>query len=533
MSVKRLSTLTQSLANIYPEWSRVRFDEQSVGQRFLNCCACPLEHINKEIVRSGRNMHLATVNLNELDWLYRVDLDSSFEFDTNTQDAFHTLSIAPTVSGIVDGYSYAVHVAELNDIETFWYQHVPDRISEETTTSGQFVLLYDSVENAPFEAVHTPHIPGHLYISLSSADPLLYVDDTSQLHRAIVTIRGTTRKGTFEFESLAFPWPQKQVTLKEWAEIDSIECHDIPAGTTITVCSADFINGPYLDFWNLARSAYRKKIDRFWNLSSTIYGSTLDLLQYSTDDIQQLISNLFTSYQVRRFELLDTNGENVDAIDIAIQPFSDFVWVVTSGELLCYSTTLTTGGNGSAYHEMTSDNSIAIQFSEDHVVRGVETEVEFICNSPASPVNRFRSWVTFPNGTYSGILHGSLVPYSETELNFTDTYSYLIDTRYAFTPNMAGEYIYGLEAEMSDGTTQFTKRVLFVDIKEPVAQFTLPSGIVNSGVLGIDFDSDQEMWIATQSGFHQLNLHHDVMLVDYENKVLFFNEHYDEVEIWK
>lgn len=533
MSVKRLSTLTQSLANIYPEWSRIRFDEQSVGQRFLNCCADQLERINKELVRSGRNMHLVTANLGELDWLYRVDLDSDFEFNTNTYDAFHTLNVAPTVSGVKDGVSYAVHLADQNDIETFWYQHVPDRISEGITASGQFVLLYDIVDNAPFEAVHTPHIPGRLFVTLTSDDPLLYVDDSSQLHRAIITIRGITRKGTLEFESLAFPWPQKQVTIKEWSEIDSIECHDVPAGSILTVCSADFINGPYLDFWNLARSSYRKKIDQFWNLGSTTYGSTLDLLQYSTDDIQQLISNVFTTYPARRFELLDEDGINVTAIDMAQQPFSDYLWVVTSGELLCYNAMLTTGSSSVAYREVTDDSSISIQFSEDHTVRGVEVDVEFICSSPASPVNRFRSWVTYPNGTSSGILHGALVPYSETELTFTSVHSYLIDNRYVFTPTVAGEYIYGLEAEMSDGTTQFAKRVLFVDSKEPLAQFALPSGIVGSGVLGIDFDSDQEMWIATQSGFCQLDLHHDVMLVDYENKTLFFREAYDEVEIWK
>lgn len=530
--MKNLSVLTQSLANIYPEWSQVRFDEQSLGQRFLNCLATPLERAAKELVRASRNFHLTTANLNEIDLIYIIELDADHEFASDSTDPFNPVDVAPTVSGIVDGTSYAVTIAEQNDLETFWYCRTPDRISAGSTASGNFVLLSGSSEDTPFESVLTPHMSGKLYVELSGTERLLYIDDEDVLHRAVVKINGKTRKGTYETEALAFPWHQKQATMKEWESIDSIQCCDVPSGTNITVCSADFINGPYMDFWNMAYSAYRHKVDSFWDLGSNSHGSTLDMIRYTTDDIQQMLDGIYDMYVARSFELLDESGNNVTALDMAQQPFTDYLWVVSSGQLFCYDSHLTTGSDATVYREATADNGIALVFSEDHPARDSEVDVELVCQNPGSPVNKFRAWVKLPDATYSGIHGGQFVVYDSSEYHFVSYHEYNIDTRLTFTPDTLGEYVFGLEAEMTDGTTQIAKRVMFVDSKEPLVQFDLPSGIVQSGVLGIEFNSDQDMWIATQSGYHKINLHHDVMLIDYENKVLFVREEYDEVEIW-
>ena len=57
-------------------------------------------------------------------------------------------------------------------------------------------------------------------------------------------------------------------------------------------------------------------------------------------------------------------------------------------------------------------------------------------------------------------------------------------------------------------------------------------GAVISGTpIGIEFDSDQKLWVNTTIGYYRIDPHYDVVLIDYENKTLYFRENFTEVEV--
>jgi hypothetical protein len=527
--MSRLSSLTQQLANFFPEWARVRFDEQSLGFGVLNSLALPLERANKELVRSSK-FHLSLLNLDEIDWVYRTELGPSFEFATDETDSYNVTFVPPTVSGLLDGTYYEVALADSNDLETFWYKHIPDRISVEAVTSGSHLLLdRQDVSLAPFSGVMTCHEPGHLFVSLAGAGAgtsYIQENDNGSLERAKVVLRGRTRKGTFEEEMLVFPWDQTQKTTKEWRYLDRVSVYGVPSGVSISIKSGDFNNGPYLDFWNFMYSPHRNKIDQFWDVTSETRGSVLEVMHYSSDELKALLAHVFELYPDRRFELLDMAGNNVDIVDIAIQPFSDFIWAVSDSKLFCYDNYMLLA-SADDLRERTPDARGEIELSDNHIIRDQEIEIEFISKDTFGDVQAKKLTIDSPDGTTSGIVNGSLVA--------TPTWVYggalsngTMEARLEFAPSQLGNYVITMEMRLADSSTQQDIRVLSVDSKTPLAEFDLPV----SGVLGIAFDSDQNIELLVPSGYLKVNAHHDVMMIDYDRKVILTREPYEEISLW-
>lgn len=524
-----LSDSLQNMANTYPSWSRVRNDPQSIGQRILNCFGIQFDNFNKKCVRTGKNVHLCTANLKEMDWLYKISLGQNFDFNENTEDPFYVTYDTPTVSGQINGQWHVISLADENNIENFWYEHIPDRIDVGATSSGLYVLMSDDADNTPFSGIISPHEDGYLYIQVSGGTNYITVTDGA-IERAKVVINGTTRQGIEESETLVFPWDQKQRTTKEWNEIDTIDCINFPENVTISVYSADVANGPYLDFWNLRYSLHRNKIDSFWDISDGSYGSTLDLVQYSTDEVASLIAGTYCLYEERQFELLDGSRDNITVIDIAQEPFTDRIWAVTASGLYCYDSRLTITETTDHLKEITTGTFIQIDPDSDFSIRGESAKINFRIRAAAVPVTKYKCWVEYPDETVSGILHGSLVDYSTLGYTTLSEINEFIDQQLIFDSDQLGEHLFTLSAIMSDGTTQVDKRIITFDYKEPLAEFDLPTTI--SGVIGIDFDSEQNLWVYTSyNEYHRIDFHHDVMLIDWANKEIYVREPYTTVAV--
>ena len=50
------SVVTQELANAFPEWSKIRLDQDSNGQRLLNCFANEIEDLEDTVFKIGKNV---------------------------------------------------------------------------------------------------------------------------------------------------------------------------------------------------------------------------------------------------------------------------------------------------------------------------------------------------------------------------------------------------------------------------------------------------------------------------------------------
>lgn len=527
------SCLTRELANVFPSWSRTRQDEQSVGYQILNTLALPMERMEKALLRQRSNHYIATANTNEIDIVYEVVLPTEFEFDSTNIDPAGPTYQTPTVSGLIDEEWVDVTIASDNDIESFWYDCIPTRVTLDDTVSGYDHNLIDQAsETFPVSGDWDHHLlGGTIWVEATSGIQYLQFAN-GKLLRAQLIIHGYTRKGTYETETLVFPWDMRVPSQKEWKSIEKIELTNFEDGVNIVVKSGNFNMDDYLSWWNLRYSDNRNKIDEFWGLGVVEGITTLDLVEYISDEWQQLVLGM-TDKQVREsWELLDDSMDSVDPVDIALQPFQDRAWMVTtSGMLYCYSLDESMVENIHLIKDKTQGSNIQIDMEYKHVVLG--EYIEFIPwhARPLKEIRKHRLWYQTPAGTKYGLLNGSPVAFtSDFWVKGEEKISRTVENLIRVQAAERGEYLFVFEAEYTDGEQHIDKVICSVNYKQPLASFDL-SSLITDDILGIDFDIDQKLWVRTVDKYYKIGLHADMMLVDYENKRLYFKEDYSSVEV--
>lgn len=536
------STLTQELVNVYPPWTKVRTDEQSVGQQLLNTFAIPMERMEKKIMRMRDNQYLTTANLDEIDLTFKVQLDADFTFDEDTTDPLFSSYIPPTVSGLIDGTWYLVNLAERNDLESFWDEAIPERVTLEDTVSGiDYELVTVDSDDIFASGVWEHHLGGgRMWVEATGGVEYLTFED-GELSRGKVIISGRTRKGTEESETIIFPWDMKQPTLKEWKQITEITVADMEDGIDIDIRSADFNSGPYLSPWNLRYSENRNKIDEFWDLGHNDTIPTLDRIEYQSDEWQQLVIGFSTKDVKESWELLeDTNDVTsgiditVSGVDMAIQPYTDRVWVATEDrKLYVYDLLDNTVSGVEDLRDSTHGAHVQLDYDTTSLLLGEDIEFVPWHARPLKEIQSYQVWYQRPDGQKFGLLNGVSVDYTSdftvvvaagTEISRT------VEDYISIPTSQRGEYLVVIETTFVDGEVQEFRRIFSVKYKTPLAVLDI-SPIISTTIDGVDFDSDQKLWVRSGTIYYKIGLHTDVMLIDYDNKIIYFKEDYSEVTI--
>lgn len=528
------SCITQELVNVFPSWAKVRTDDQSVGYLAMNPIAISMEHMEKQIKMMRDNQYLTTANLDEIDLVYKVVMDADFEFGEDTTDPLFSCPITPEVSGLNDSTWYPVYRAQFNDIETFWYTSVPNRISVSTSGTADFILLSTETQDTPVTGEWDHHLGGgRVWVETTGGVQYLSYEK-DQLYRGKVVLEGQTRKGSWETETLIFPWDMKQASVKEWKQLTKVTTFDIEDEVDVDVRSADFNGGPYLSPWNLRYSPNRNKIDEFWDIGHNGTIPTLDRIEYQSDEWQQLVLGFSTKDVRDQWELLDENDVTVSGVDMAIQPFTTRVWVVTEdSRLLLYDLQEDTVSGVADLKDATPGAHIQLDFDTSYVLLGEDIEFVPWHARPLKQLQSYRIWYKRPDGEKFGLLDGSAVPFTSdftvkipegTKLTRT------VESFINIPTTMRGEYLVVFEATFVDGEEQEVRRIFTVRYKEPLAEFSL-SGLIPDVPDGIDFDADQKLWVKAGAMCYQIQPHTDIMLIDYENKIFYFKEEYEEVAI--
>ena len=174
------SSITQELANSFPEWTKIRTDPDSNGQRLLNCVANEIEDLENALIKVDKNIHLSTFNLDEIDQLFRIDLSSDFSFqEKNTYNNTDSYILPTSVIGILSdslvfsledatniynsspntSNNIGVSIIKDGSVKSFWEDTNPDSLSKiNTVTFGKTVLLHfdgSSAESASEGVVST------------------------------------------------------------------------------------------------------------------------------------------------------------------------------------------------------------------------------------------------------------------------------------------------------------------------------------------------------------------------------------------
>jgi len=526
------SVTTQELVNIYPGWSRVRKNEQAVGYQYLNAIAKSMEKMDKSLKRMRLNQYVATANLDEIDLTYKVSLGASFEFDEDTSDVAGVIPLVPSVSGLLDSSWYDITLADNNDIRTFWYESVPNRASLADTVSGtNHELLTFEASGITISGQWDHHLDaGAIYVEAEGGTQYIELD-SEELKRTKVLLTGKTRQGVEDSETLIFPWPMRQKTVKDWRYIDSLSVYNADDGVEITLTSADLGNDDYLDVWNLRFSEGRHKVDEFWGIGSTTSGSKLERIGYVSDEWQQLVLGFIEKETKEEWELLDSSMQPVTLVDIALQPFMDRVWGVTqSGILLCYDTDSYMPSGIDRIKDRTDGTVVQIDIEPRYVLIG--ENIEFIPwhARPLQEIVRYRLWYQTPSGAKFGLLDGSPVSFNSDFWVVGRQLNRTITDLTSITATERGDYLLALDAVMDDESELSDRVIVSVNYKLPLTTIDISSLVVDP-IESLEFDSDQKLWVKTANEYHQIDFHTDVMLIDFEQKILYFKEPYEEVAV--
>ena len=536
------SITAQELVNIYPWWAKVRADDQSVGFQFFNALAKPLEDMEKQLEIMKRNEFLSTVNLDEIDLTYKVSLPTTFEFDVDTSDPTNPIPQPPSVRGLVlttqpsfSGY-LDVSIAEDNDIRSFWYLSIPNRATLLQTAVGETDLLSQTASQFPWSGTIDHHLVddneggGRIWVETTAGVKYITTNDRNEITRGRVVLKGVTRKGTEEEETIVFPWNEKQPSLKEWKRLTEINVFDMEPDVEVAVRSADFDQPPYWSWFNLRVSDNRTKVDEFWQLSDE--GNKLERIGLITDEWQQALLGFSDKETKEQWDILGTEWDYpVTGVDLAVQPFTDRVWMITaSGILYCYSLDQTMV-SGVDYLQARSAGPLAqIECENRRITLGEDIVFTPWHARTIKEIKRYRVWYQDPDGNKYGILNGEPVAYTSNFWTVGLSIKRIIAPEITITSDKRGEYLLVLETEYIDDTTDSDRVIVQVQFKQPLVRIDL-NDIVATPCEGIDFDSDQKLWIKANSQYYKLDLHTDIMIIDYQGKVIYFKENYQDVEV--
>jgi len=541
--------ITQRLVNSFPDWSDTRRDIQSVGFQFFNAIGVAFEDVFKQLQDTTENFHLSTTYPNDLGLHYRVNLPGDFEFAKQDEDDMESNYLPPTVSGMVGTQFFEVSLADDNSVFNFWKEAVPSRISIlEDYTAGHIntvnTLFSGFASTSPLQPLANSGlvgIPNKLHVTVSGGTTYLSLNTMNEVRRGTVQLIGETQSGTELTEEHGLIYDEKWQTTNKFYSVSGLYIYnaDPSDDVDVRVTMFDFQNPPYkTNYYIDYDEDTGLDIPSFWAIGSGSPGAaTLDFVVYDHPELEMKVDGFVGTHAKISQELVDSDEIAIDATDLAVEPHSDRIWVTTHHKLYCYSADLpyinlqTLAGKD-------ADPVCRIETDSDFVISGEVLTLELFWRNPSKGIDRHRVFIEHENGNRWGLLEdGTMEAYNSA----TDYYVYGEPrTRYLRQPveltlSTAGTYTFILETYFEDGTKETDKRCVVYSPKLlPVGEYDLETLGLSNLVTGIDFDSDNFIWLRDQTGaVHKIGRFYDTMLIDYEKKILFLRDEYDSVTVWR
>lgn len=474
--------------------------------------------------------YVATANADEIDLVYKARIPKTFSFTKNAVDTLLESPSTPVATGTIGDTEYAVSLAENNKLESFWSKAYPTRVSYSNITKSLVEVLESTyAEDLPSATFTKPATASRLYVTLTGAVTLL--DLSRDVVRGQIVVKGYTQSDVLEEERLIFITNCTQTTLKRFKEVTEVRAYGIdPVDSAyVSITNGESLErhmeqfGLYVDTLNNRILNYR--------LGSQSWGSTLVREALEAGNIM-LVNQGYSSYEaIQEIELLSTGGVNVQGIDGALQPFKERFFVVDSTKLYIFDT-FTEYPDIRELEKKTIDAGVVIQSDWWHYYRGETISLYTERRNFNKKIIRLRWHVTKPNGTKVAIdpdgteyaVKGAdwiLNPFRATVRFGSHKMEYTLAQR--------GTYIFELETEFEDGSKEIDIKPVLVDSLTAQTEFTLPAALSNPD--GVFFDADQRFWIIKGSTAYRLDLHYDIMLIDFERNLALFRESYDSVRI--
>ena len=546
---------TQAIANRMPDWTRAQADKYSVMQQFLNVAGKELEDMVESMRRATNSMFLRTIDMRAIDMTYQVELPYSFEFEFDFTDPTNPRPKPPDVWGIIDGNIYEISAVVDNDITSFWYEPIGDRISmgpdEETHEAGDIaklatgdVLPATAISIGKLVAIYDdPLVPGQLYVTIAGLEKFGYKDDRIDVP-GYIELKGTTVKDSDETERLPFSFDATLLTRKFWKEITEVNIYNIePVDATITISSVagtmqQIPDQGYVDYDTIGgRSS-------FWELEENNLQTVLQQLLPVSKVVETEPTMGFQLDVFREWILADATGfaiDYADVVDYAIERYRPYIYVLTSDSMLNIYNKLPEYPDLASMRLLknrTAGPKTVVYASYEEGILGDQIRLSAKVLTKSKPVTSYYIQGARPrdNGELQYIsttgVWGSTIREARVSMvapTVNPPYKpYLIDL------DEGGCYTFVLTTRYTDGTQDKDVKIIWSRYKMPIASFDLTAVDATLTIPhALCFDYNHRLWLGGSFGadfkFKVLNLHADLMLIDYDKKLLYLREEYGRV----
>ncbi len=520
-----MSFRTQRLSNRFPLWTKVRNDPSSMGSRLLETFAEGLEENSITVKRLVEDITLSKRNLGR-SFLYEVILD-----DEDALEPVETASgyewVYPTISGVTGILEYPVEkVNTLTDL----LMSFPTRLTLDSSLVSGSRIVWQSID--PFTYNLIPY-PERLWIRIE--DSTFYVNktvhtDRDKSGRASVRIEGIDYDYNEFTEVLNISDDGIYITANAFRSVTLIIVEGLNGTVTITagpvaepfeldpfrVMVLDDLEGPLkIQLLSGLNSFVTYKADRF-KLGRQYRRPGIDILE-NAEDLADLL-------------LLDSDGNNYEAIDLAVSPANTYLYVLDNlGRIHIYDHSLPeftapiTKETSTSYVQLEALRPYAKYFTTEYLWTRFE-RLRF-------PI----SWITIkriaPDNTVE-YLQSDKTSWAGTEAKISynvqgkNTIEQWSDFRFETMYNQTGLWEYVLTVKTQVDQTVY---VTVVSCGALTATSSLDTGVTSPQSLY--FGDTGQLIVDTGTTAYIFNEHVDKYVIEERSNHIFLSDNYDSIRV--
>lgn len=533
------SDQTQSMANKLPEWSRARFDKYSNFQQLLNPIGEYLEKSQTLADKIYQGSLIQTVDLKELPFLYKYELDKNFEFQNFFNQDGSTFFIQPEISGIQGITRFDLLTTEDNGLKSLYQDKTPTRINTKQIYVGDNVVVPETViTNLLFPVYKKLEREGSFVLYCTNISTSILRKSPTTIAFLKCQVKGISIFDKKQEEEIVLYNEKYLFTKKLWKKIETVQFFNVEK-TDATFKLLHFPESdkmsPDMKRMILPSGNADAIIWSFENRDNTIIQKRRTLGESGI----QVLKNAGETEIISEMAMFDINNSTpLQLTDIAVDYTSNKIYGVDNNYLYIfdkrepYPETLKKipGDNGA------SDLVLSIIQDGTSLNENGQKEIQVNCihTTPGKKIIKYRIKITKPDNSVVYLLRDSSVtsdPNNSSvyvkQLKFT-----LENISNRFTADMVGEYLFELEVMYQGGTVSKDYAFVYLPKISAIVKYKLERILNDSIPVMLFLDFDQELKIYTdKSMLHSIVFHKDGILIDYVNKVLYSSEEYTSIDV--
>lgn len=531
---------TQAMANYLPEWARARYDKYSNFQQLLNPIGEVLEKNQDLINKVYQSNAIQTVNLKELPFLYKYEMDKNFEFETFFNQDGSTFFVQPEITGVQGITRFELFTTEENNLKSLYYGKVPTRLNNEQTIVKNNIIVSET------KASDLPHVinkdlerEGGLVLYCRGVETSVYRDRIESYSLLKCQIKGTSIYDQKQTEELVIYEQDYLHSKKMWKSIESIQFFNIKKQNF----TFEVLHFPRKD----KKSLDSKKVIlpsgdtdyAMWSFENRMNQSVLQKRKTLGDSGLDVLKFAGRTEVFQEMGLFDIDNETpLELKDIVVDYNSNYLYGITDDFLYVFdkrepypeSLKKIPGTNGDA------DFTLSIDTDELYLNEEGEKEVQLSLRhtTPGKKIAKYRIKITKPNGTSVFLMEdGSIETDPNKSSNYVRQGEFVLPTiNNRITIDQPGEYIFELETMYQGGTVSKDFNFIFIKKNSAIAKYDLRRIMNESTPESIIIDFDQELKIYTDTKIlHTIKFHRDGVVIDYVNKVIYSAEEYSSIDV--